>query len=376
MLHSSSSQYYACYYALLCLLYHQQQALAVTILIDGATTNEWATKDEYRRLAVALSQAAAAAAAAAATTTSPETAAELGAAGDGSGGARSLSELVPATDADFDDDGPVNYGGGANSGGDSGGGGGGGGSGTGVGFGTTRRDTAKKYCGDRLVQALDVVCLGKYFNGDAQPEISEPVVKTKRSVYYIPDSGSDDELSLRPDSEAAAGALGDGDAGSTPVVARRRKLRTIQTTSLFGGGYGDPLQASPLSSLSSSSSSTSSSSSPTSSSSSTSSLSSSTSSLSSSSSSLVHDGNNVENNNHNHNHNHKDKKQNRQQRYLSKSNFDNNNNNNNNNNYYNNLSANRNRQTRRAKLRGIRGVVSECCLRACTFEELRQYCKP
>lgn len=50
MLHLSSLNYYACYYALLYLLHQQQQALSVTIIIDGATTNEWATRDEYQRL--------------------------------------------------------------------------------------------------------------------------------------------------------------------------------------------------------------------------------------------------------------------------------------------------------------------------------------
>lgn len=48
MLHSF--HYYACYYALICLLHQQQQAASLTIIIDGATTNEWATRDEYQRL--------------------------------------------------------------------------------------------------------------------------------------------------------------------------------------------------------------------------------------------------------------------------------------------------------------------------------------
>lgn len=49
MIHSL--RYYICY-VLLCLLHQQLQlASSLTIIIDGATTNEWNTRDEYRRLA-------------------------------------------------------------------------------------------------------------------------------------------------------------------------------------------------------------------------------------------------------------------------------------------------------------------------------------
>lgn len=54
MLHSL--QYYACCYALLCLMHQQQRAASLTIIIDGATTNEWATQDEYKRMLEASEQ--------------------------------------------------------------------------------------------------------------------------------------------------------------------------------------------------------------------------------------------------------------------------------------------------------------------------------
>lgn len=402
MLRLSSPHYYACYYALLCLLHQQQQALSVTIIIDGATTNEWATRDEYQRLvdgARASQQGVADGSSladgnrgdpppggesgtksgssssteqsidqilrlinekpqaadrlvvgssvqnepdavqnvlSATSIGSPQTSQgqgsgldELGAALDrleliererkeevqqlnrlrslekaaeGSvmsalahsglqahvaatggqpgaarkytgAGARTISDLVPIRDEDLED--PSKH--------------------------LVERETPKKYCGVVLIDLLDFVCKSKFYTGESEPQVVNPVIKTKRSVDYA---------------EALA-----ADINGT---SRRRRLRTLHQPAEAGGG--DPLASTPT---------------PTST---------------------------PINSNINSNNNHKNKE--------NRINYGNNNHNQ----QYLSNGANdpnvKSWQSMTARYRRIRGATSQCCTRPCQVDELKPYCKP
>lgn len=154
-----SFHYYACYYALICFLHQQPQAASITIIIDGVTTNEWNTRDEYQRLVDQAGQ-------------SPY--ANLNA------------------DSYIDDDDSL------------------------VGNGprtktkiNARESVAKKYCGTEFMDTIDVICESRYYSG--QPQIAEPTIKTRRSRLGGPAKATaplDDESDFTANGDQA----GDGQA--------------------------------------------------------------------------------------------------------------------------------------------------------------------
>lgn len=448
MLHSF--HYYACYYALLCLLHQQQQAASLTIIIDGATTNEWATKDEYQRLVSGTnpggsvgnlntelgasatneqqqqhsqagfdsvngfgggdggvggavprhrlnSEPSPIISASSSSLNSnnnngdqqvlsssfePQSAGDLEAAFErldlieeedkqlslrqkqlkqlelqqrlniqkqiplnSNMGARTINDLVPIGDDREEYDDPLNR--------------------------LKERGSSKQvYCGRELMDVLELVCQGRYYAGESEPQVVDPTIKSKRFIHSDDNNFTGFDGNKMMLHEQLLADQQDIVDIQQPSVSRRRKLRTVELS---------PLNAPTIM--------------------------------------KQNDGvnvntninnndnlNNIDENNHNNMNNN---------RYLSYSksiieNNDNNNKNinenrqnlieninNNNKNYYNNDKINtnidtinkqlqttnltnnvRNKHSKMALYRRIRGANAECCRRACYIEELRPYCKP
>lgn len=160
MLHSF--QYYACYYALLCLLHHQQQAASLTIIIDGATTNEWATRDEYQKLVESSSGPA------------PSDQAPALAGSGPAGGPppppqpqqlqqqQQEQQELAATPTPEEELALAEQ------------------------MHSQRlrmRATRPQYfCGKKLMEILELVCEGRFYSGESEPETVNPAIKTKRFV--------------------------------------------------------------------------------------------------------------------------------------------------------------------------------------------------
>lgn len=455
MLHSF--HYYACYYALLCLLHQQQQAASLTIIIDGATTNEWATRDEYQRLVGGANPGSS-------SNLNPEVGASAtneqqqqqqqnqqagfdsvsGLGGDGgvggavsrhrlnsepspiisasssllnsninngdqqvlssssfepqsagdleaalerldlieeenkqlslrqkqlkqlelqqrlqiqqqipfnsnlNSGARTINDLVPIGDDREDYEDPLRR--------------------------LKGRGSSKQvYCGRELMDVLELVCQGRYYNGESEPQIVNPTIKSKRFINSDDNNFTGFNGNKMMLHEQLLADQQDVVDMQQPSVSRRRKLRTLELS---------PLNAPTIM--------------------------------------KQNDGVNVNtniNNNDNINNINENNHNNMNNRYLSssKSIIENKNNNNinesrqnlidnintntntntNNKNYYNNDNINtnidtnnkqlqttnltnnlRNKHSKMARYRRIRGANAECCRRACYIEELRPYCKP
>lgn len=421
MLHSF--HYYACYCALICFLHHQQQAASLTIIIDGATTNEWATRDEYQRLvngqtgaasasvgrseeeqqqqggdvaagelgfdgSVALDGGGAAAAALprqlnseslapisttgnnngdlqqtsssslslsspfeAQTAEDLETALErldligeqrkqlqsrqrqlkqlelqqrlniqqqVGAKLDlGSGqqfksGARTINDLVPIGDQDLDE--PMRR-------------------------LKERNSSAQRYCGKLLIDVLEVVCKGRYWNGESEPQIVNPIIKSKRFV------DSDDSFAGFDSRQLHQQLVADQREQQLEQqpVSRRRKLRTLDETLDAPVNHNDGVNVNTLKSINNRYLS---------------------SHLKSFENNIDHQRQNPTNDN-NTNNDHMNTK------------TDNTTNNSNQlTQQTSNLTNNRNnRHSKMALYRQIRGASGDCCKRPCYLEELKPYCQ-
>ena len=441
MLHSIH-HYYACYYALLCLLHQQQQAASITIIIDGATTNEWATRDEYQRL-VDSSQSPGegrqvageaggglggggggragiepSAAARRLLLEPPQLPSDIDDTGSGGAetalaealagelllgelngqrpepaqaigqdlslaldrldlieqqqqqrqrsnrlraldeaaasslqqrqrhqqkqeqqqqhhqqqhllqphyrqqvaagsGARTISDLVPLGDEDIED--PLRR-------------------------LKERGSVPKRLCGKKLMEALELVCDSRFYGGDSEPQVVDPTVKTKRFAI---------------------------DYEQQPVVARRRKLRTLAGSDGRPANSATPASTNDQGDL-----------------------------IGGDSDGGIDIKSNRHNTNRNHNqhHHHHQQQQQQQQQYLSPSSLSTSSNQNQQqqlsdpliddfkqqnliNENYNNANLNnqnvRNRpESKKAMIRRIRGANADCCLRSCYIDELKPYCKP
>lgn len=273
MIHSF--HYYACYYALLCLLhYQQQQATALTIIIDGASTKEWATRDEYQRLM-----------------DSPGATSELVGASDPVFSSNDEQQLQPTRHL------------------------------------KERGSSLQKYCGPELMDVLDLVCNGRFYSGEYEPQEAPPVIKSKRFVgarfgrmrhmepgIEFQDTG---EQARQPDT-----------AG---IAQRRRKLGGTPEAQAWdlAAGY-EPVAQHSLS---------------------------------------TYDNSNPTNNN--------DEFKGSTNQHQPDTGFDvkmKTANVDDNRNIVSNSRANRNKLS--SLYRRIRGATQDCCARACRLEELRPYCKP
>jgi len=230
-------------------------AYAVTIIIDGATTSEWATRDQYQR----LMQQAASAQWASARGGQPQI--ESGATGSGSSGgdefgpsealalgalaeqqlreadaagasagaeqagARSLSELAARGDDEPDatrpqqslvPDDPLDALEAALM----------------ARHDHTRREMgSKRYCGPVLMDVLQLVCGNRFFDG-REPVVSEPIIRNRRSAYGGADVGG------APQQQTG---LVDADGQQQQQmlsVGRRRRLRTLEGPGANGGLEG------------------------------------------------------------------------------------------------------------------------------------------
>lgn len=282
MIHSF--HYYACYYALLCLLhYQQQQAASLTIIIDGASTKEWATRDEYQRMM-----------------SSPGAASELVGASD---------PIISAASGSGDDDQLVQP----------------------TRHLKERGSSLQKYCGPDLMDVLDLVCNGRFYSGEYEPQEVPPVIKSKRFVGT--------RWGRARHMEAPSELQDTGEQARQPDTAgiahRRRKLIDAPEAQAWQAAAGYP-PASSGRSLSS------------------------------------YDNINPTNND-----NVNDEfKININQQQPDRSNFDvklkadvDDNRN-----LVSNSRENRNKVS--SLYRRIRGATQDCCARACRLEELRPYCKP
>lgn len=148
MLHSL--QYYACCYALLCLLHQQQRAASLTIIIDGATTNEWATQDEYMRMLEASNDL--------------ETALSQQQQQDQTEQDLEQQQPPPAPPLPFHSPGVSSSGGGSSA--------------AAIRRLYERGSVPQRYCGKPLIEMLDLVCHGEFYGG---PQIAEPIIKSKRA---------------------------------------------------------------------------------------------------------------------------------------------------------------------------------------------------
>lgn len=331
MIHSF--HYYACYYALLCLLHHhQQQAASLTIIIDGASTREWNTRDEYQRLVdssqpggpdepVASSRKLAeppeffgarrTVPFASGAREPPEEEpleqqqqqqqerqpgdkvgahqrdrprlAKTGRPEADAAGARSLSELMALGDQELDGA-PIRH-------------------------LQERGSTPQKYCGNELIDVLDLVCQGRYYSGEFEPQEAPILIKSKRFA-----------AELEPNTKQVDGG---GHRQHVGGAQRRRKLH-VTDAQTRETGYGLL--------------------------------------------SRYINNNNEENENDNNNTNNNNNDD-------INSNINNNNNNDGDINRSNNV-INSRAYRNKTLYRRIRGASRDCCARACHLEELRPYCKP
>lgn len=253
------------------------------------------------------------------------------------GGARTISDLVPFTDDDLED--PLRR--------------------------LKERETPRKYCGGQLIDVLDLVCQGRYYVNEYEPKIVNPTIKSKRSIDYANSDIANDQLMMLDSSAASSSSSSSADAPGTlrgetkglpggsssgtggQVSSRRTKLRTLARSVTLGrpashsnadsdGDRGDR----------------------------------SASFINNGESSLRANYDNGNNLDEPHN------QQQQQQHYLSTIDIQNHNQNqNHNHNHYNNGGPNvRNRHSKMAQYRRIRGASKDCCDRSCYLEELKPYC--
>lgn len=225
-------------------------------------------------------------------------------------GARTLSDLVPIGDDDIED--PLRR-------------------------LKERGSSPQKYCGPRLMDVLELVCQGRFYGGESEPQIVNPTIKSKRFIGY------DRQQLLRRQQLLEAEAEPDDQDPQhrqPVVVSRGRKLRTLESDLDADHGQDQAFKR---------------------------------------------DLADAADDNKSHNQQHQQQQQylspshqQQQQQQIFKPNIDYKQNKHSNDYFNANLIDQnvRNKHSKMSLYRRIRGASTDCCLRSCYLEELKPYCKP